>query len=424
MKVLLIGKSSKTGGAAIASVRLMQVLKENGVEVNMLVQDGEDLDSGIFSTTHSALKRGINFLRFVLERLTFLRHEKSKDIRFLFSLANTGEGLARNPHVREADIIHLHWINGGFLSLASLEQIFRLGKPVVWTLHDMWPFTGGCHHALDCDAYMRKCGQCIYLKKPGEKDLSFRLWTKKVKLFKDREITLITPSKWMKDCVGASALLGHQEIFAIHNAVDQSLFKPADRELSCRNLGLDPSKKYILFGAASVKNLYKGFRYFQEAIALLYQDPARLEGVEIILFGKGGGDLSALFPVKTHCIDFVSSMQTMTELYSMAHLLVISSLQDNFPSTLIESMLCGTPVVGFRTGGIPEMIVHLEDGYLAEHKSASDLAEGMLWILSHTSYQDLSTRSRKAAQKRFSSKVAAEKHISLYHQLLDKTRKV
>jgi len=423
MKVLLVSKSAKRGGAAIAASRLMHILKENGVETKMLVQEGEDPDSGVYSTTHSALKRGMNFLRFVIERLTFLRREKSPDIRFLFSLANTGEDLSCNPHVRDADIIHLHWVNGGFLSFASLEKLLDLGKPVVWTLHDMWPFTGGCHHALNCEGYKQECGQCIYLKKPGERDLSHRLWKKKNNLLKDRKITIITPSIWMQKGVRGSTLLGHQEIFAIPNPVDHHLFKPADRQLSCENLGLDPSKKHILFGAASVKNLYKGFTYFREAMELLNRNAEATEGVEIILFGKGGGDLQDMFPVKTHCIDYISSVQTIVELYSAAHLFVISSLQDNFPSTLIESMLCGTPVAGFRTGGIPEMIGHLEDGYLAEHKSAADLARGMEWILSNEDYNSLSVRCREAATKRFSSAKAAEKHIRLYQGLMDKTAK-
>lgn len=424
MKVLLVGKSANTGGAAIASVRLMKVLKGQGVDTEMLVQDGEDVEAGIYSTTHSFLKKQINFLRFVMERLSFLTREKSREVRFLFSLANTGESLVRNKHVLDADIIHLHWINGGFLSLRSLEELLSLGKPVVWTFHDMWALTGGCHHALSCEEYTRQCGQCLYLKRPGRGDLSHRLWKKKMQLLKDHRITVITPSQWMHDCVTRSSLFSHQEVHTIHNPVDHTLFKPADRIQACKNLGLDPSKKYILFGAASVQNLYKGFTYFQEAITLLNQDKAAVEGVEILMFGKSSGDLSHLFPIKLHNIDFVSSMQTLVELYSAAHLFAISSLQDTFPTTVMESMLCGTPVAGFRTGGIPEMIGHLKDGYLAEHKSASDLAGGMKWILSFDPYNSLSDGVRNAAVKRFSAEHSAVKHVEIYRKLLNKSKEL
>jgi glycosyltransferase involved in cell wall biosynthesis len=207
------------------------------------------------------------------------------------------------------------------------------------------------------------------------------------------------------------------EVQVISNPVSQTQFMPVDREQACKNLGLDPSKKYILFGAASVRNLYKGFTYFLEAMKLMSKDAAEVEGVEIILFGKTSGDEAQMFPLETHCIDYVSSVKTMAELYSLAHLYAISSLQDNFPTTIMESMLCGTPVVGFRTGGIPEMIEHRVDGYLAEHKSASDLAEGMRWALSFDPYAELSSKAREAGVRKFSRAGSAERHVELYNKL-------
>ncbi len=423
MKVLLVGKSAAHGGAAIASYRLMEILRERGVDVKMLVQEEGNGEEAVFSTSRTFLKKQVNFIRFVWERLIFLRHEKSKEIRFLFSLANTGERLSRNRLVRKADILHLQWVNAGFLSRKSIRKLLSLGKPVVWTFHDMWAMTGGCHHALTCDRYRNECGECIYLKHPGKNDLSHRLWVRKKRMYRNRRFTVITPSKWMAECVKESSLLGHLEIHTIHNPVDQTRFRPMDRFQACRNLGLDTLKRYILFGAASVKNLYKGFTYFQEAIRLLSGDQETTEGVEILLFGKVDGDVSRMFPLETHRIDYVSNEQTMVDLYNAAHLYAISSLQDNFPGTVIESMLCGTPVAGFRTGGIPEMIAHREDGYLAEHKSAGDLAEGMKWILSYEPYPELSKQARRAAVRRFSMERSAEKHVELYRNLLDRNMK-
>ncbi len=420
MKILLVGKSTHTGGAAIASYRLMEILRESGVDVKMLVQEGGEDDEAVFSTTRSKPKLWANFLRFAMERLLFLRHEKNKEVRFLFSMANTRERLIRSKLIKEADIIHLHWVNAGFLSLSSLKELLDLGKPVVWTFHDMWAITGGCHHALTCERYKQSCGDCLYLKKPGKNDLSHRLWLKKSKIFKGRDITVITPSQWLRACVRESSLFGHADVHAIHNPVDQTQFKPIDRETACRKLGLDPSKRYILFGAASVKNLYKGFSYFLDAIKQMSQDPEAVEGVEIILFGKTGEDVTQMFPLPTHNIEYISSTQTMVKLYSLAQLYAISSLQDNFPSTIIESMLCGTPVVGFRTGGIPEMIGHFEDGYLAEHLSPTDLAEGMKWVLSYDQYQALSDKARSAAVRRFSRERSAALHVELYRKVLNK----
>lgn len=419
MRILIIGKHPGTGGAAIASYRLMKALEARGVDVSMLVQEGAMEEEGVYSTSRGWLKKKINLLRFIFERLVFLRYERSRNIRFLFSLANTGERIARNPLVKEADILHLHWINAGFLSLASLRELLNLGKPVIWTFHDMWPFTGGCHYALDCRGYTRECGLCPYLKHPGRRDLSHHIWTKKQKVFGESMVHVITPSKWLEECVGSSSLLSHWRLSTIHNPVDHELYKPVEREEACRHLGLDPSKKYVLFGAANMNNMLKGFPYFREAADILAENHEAAGDAEILLFGKSNHDLVHTFPLPAREFAFVSSTRTMTCLYSVAHLFVIPSLQDNLPNTILESMLCGTPVVGFRTGGIPEMIVHRGNGYLAEFKSAGDLAAGMAWGLTADPYDRLSEQTRKITLERFSWESSVDKHMELYQAIMN-----
>ena len=305
MKILLIAKHPSTGGAAIASTRLMEALRDRNVDVSMLVQEGENKQKGIHSTTHGPVKRWINLYRFILERLVFLPRERSRSIRFLFSLGNTGESIIRNPYFKEADVIHLHWINAGFLSLKSLGEILKSGKPVVWTFHDMWPFTGGCHYALDCEGYKMECGMCPYLKKPRERDLSHRIWKKKEKLFKESMVNVITPSNWLGECVQASSLLHHWPVTTIHNPVNSDIFRPVERGGACRNLGLDPSKKYILFGAATMKNVLKGFNYFLEACRVIAGESGIEKDVEILLFGKTKDEVAQSFPLKTRNIAFV-----------------------------------------------------------------------------------------------------------------------
>jgi glycosyltransferase involved in cell wall biosynthesis len=419
MKILLIGKYPSRGGAAIASFRLMNVLRSRKIDVKMLVQEGGN-DDDIYSTTHSRLKHLINLFRFITERLIFLRYERSRSIRFLFSIGNTGERIVRNRHVAEADIIHLHWINAGYLSLKSLKELLNLGKPVIWTFHDMWPFTGGCHYTLECKGYTGECGQCPYLRKPGRQDLSHRIWKKKEKLFRDTRLRVITPSKWLETCVRESSMLSHWQLNTIHNPIDHEIFKPVDREGACRNLQLDPSKKYILFGAANVKNILKGFSYFREAIELLAASKNLTTETEILLFGKSGGDLAGTFHMPVKEFAYVKSQKAMIDLYNVAHIYVIPSLQDNLPNTVLESLFCGTPVVGFRTGGIPEMITHMVNGYLAEYKSSADLAEGITWGLSENAGNGLSAKTRVTALEQYSMDLSAERHIKLYRDILDK----
>jgi glycosyltransferase involved in cell wall biosynthesis len=322
--------------------------------------------------------------------------------------------------VLEADIIHLHWINAGFLSLKSLRELLHLGKPLVWTFHDMWPFTGGCHYALDCKEYTRECGDCPYLKKPGKRDLSHCIWKKKEELFRDSQVRVVTPSKWLGDCVSESTMLSHWQHTTIHNPIDHELFKPLKREEACHKLGLDSSKKYILFGAANMKNMLKGYPYFLEAVQILAERFHVGDDTEILLFGKTRGDVVQTLPLPTREFAFVKSNRTMIELYSVAHLFVIPSLQDNLPNTILESMFCGTPVVGFRTGGIPEMIIHRENGYLAEYKSPPDLAEGMAWGLFAESYDKLSARTRALALEKFSKELSIQRHMELYRNIINK----
>ncbi len=418
MKVLLVSKESSGGGAALAAYRLLLALRKQDVDVKMLVQEDGSEEDGIFSTTHSAFKRWINFLRFVLERLVFLPHEKSAALRFLFSLANTGEDLTKNPHFLDADIIHLHWINAGFISLRNLKKILKSGKPVVWTFHDEWTYTGGCHLALDCQAFTRQCGMCPYLRKPGEKDLSTRIWRKKEKIFRDFGFNVITPSSWLQSRVRSSSLLGNFKTQHIPNVVDTGLFKAIDRDEASRRLGLKSETRYILFGAASMKSAFKGFDYFRQAVNLVHQELGDDAGVEILLFGKADGDVANVFPLQTRHAGRVNKVEDMVDLYSVADVYVNPSLQESFGYTILESMLCGTPVVGFDTGAISEIILHKENGYLAAKESVEDLAKGIMWILSSVNPDVISEKARSTMLERFPEEAISTEHISLYKRII------
>ena len=231
-------------------------------------------------------------------------------------------------------------------------------------------------------------------------------------------VQVITPSKWLEGCVKSSSLLAHWPVEVIHNPLNDSLFSPVDRTIACMNLGLDPEKKYILFGAATLKNILKGFGHFLEATKKLKELLGQEEGVEILLFGKTREEVASMFPLPARNISFVQSTEKIVELYSASHLFAIPSLQDNLPNTILESMLCGTPVVGFRTGGIPEMIRHKENGYMADYLDSAALARGMLWVLREEEYGELSRRTRELAIEHFSGERSVERHLALYRDLM------
>lgn len=423
MKVLLVNKSDSVGGAAIACIRLLHALVKNDVEAKALVQEKRGDDPNISCTTRSAWKRLLNFWRFVRERLLFLPYEKSKEIRFLFSPANTGENIKNHALAREADIIHFHWINQGYLSLKSISRILSLKKPVVWTMHDMWTFTGGCHHSGSCKAYKTRCSNCPFLKHPRKYDLSTKLWWKKYNIWGKGNITFVACSQWLAGCAKSSGLLGNCRVEAIPNPIETGIFKPLDKSELKLNVQLKEGEFIILFGAVKVSSYFKGFSFFRDALNLLKQNhPEISEKIVIGVFGMVSEELLDSLPFKNINFSVVSDKKQMAEIYSLSDVYVTSSLQENLPNTIMESFSCGTPAVAFNVGGIPEMIDHMENGYLAEYMSADDLAHGIYWTLFEADRVKLSENARKKAVDNYSEAVVAKRYTALYEDILKNTK--
>jgi len=419
LKVVLISKYEKTGGAAIACNRLVQALNKFEIPARMLVQESSPvLSPFILSTSYTKLKKLTNYARFLYEILIFLRHERSRQVRFMFSIANTGEDISQHPVLKDTEIIHLHWINHGFLSIKSLKKIFALKKPVVWTLHDMWAFTGGCHYAIECTNYKSSCGECPYLRNPNKKDLSHKVWVKKKKILENQKLKIVAISNWLKECASSSSLLAGKDIIVIPNPIDHNKYNPSDKKTAKKELGLNEEKKYILFGAANIRNILKGFPFFLDALKKLNTNTETSCQYEVLLYGKATAEVIPLIPFVTHDFAYLESEMKIISLYNAADVFVIPSLQDNLPNTILESFACGTPVVGFNSGGIGEIIDHEKNGYLAEYKSSSDLAHGIQWVLENEDYQHLSQHARQKVITEYSEKVIAEKYRLLYQQLI------
>jgi glycosyltransferase involved in cell wall biosynthesis len=444
-KILLLNTDDFTGGAAIACRRLLKALRTHtDVEAKMLVQESKSGQEGVVQLNNSWFQKKKAFLRFVAERLFFLFYEKSKAVRFAFNPAKFGTDITDNKIFKESDIIHLHWTNFGFLSINSLQKIFQTNKPVVWTLHDMWAFTGGCHHSGECENYQKSCGNCVrYLKNPSEHDLSFQVLAEKSKAFQGANLTVITCSEWLRDRARKSALFQNIKVEAIPNPIDAEVFRPIDKHLARKKFGLDKNKKYILFAAMRVDAVGKGFAYFQEALSMfdardsMFDESSnpniesrtsnietqtsniehRTPNIEILIFGQAEASDFQLLPFKVNILGRLSDLDTIAHAYSAASVFVIPSLEENLPNTIMESMACGTPVVGFEVGGIPEMIDHLKTGYLAKYKSADDLANGIQYILQESDYQSLCDNSRQKVVDNYSEKVVAEKYKKIYEFL-------
>ena len=406
MNVLLLN-TYPHGGAGIACQRLQIALKESEVEVSLLTMDQVP-----------------GKWPFYAERLSFLPYERDKSVRFSFSLANFGHNICKHPAVQKADILHLHWINQGFLSLRNIQQLSQLGKPIVWTLHDMWAFTGGCHYSGACRQFLQECGQCPYLWKPGPKDLSHRIWKRKQAQF-PTDIQFVTCSEWLAQTARQSGLLKKYLIVSIPNPIDTQLFAPTtvqEQAAYKKEHQIGTEAFLLLFVAMNVREERKGFKYLKEALELL-KDRSPEIPIELIVLGRASAeDLEAL-PYPSHLLGMIKDKQELAAAYSVADAFVIPSLEDNLPNTVMESLSCGTPVVGFETGGIPEMVDHLLNGFIAPQRNSAALAEGINWLFSlePAAKEQLRQTARDKVEKQYSHSTIAEQYISLYQSLMAKT---
>jgi glycosyltransferase involved in cell wall biosynthesis len=388
------------GGAGIACRRLQHALNASGVRADLLTR--EDTPSR---------------WPFFAERLAFLPHERDQSVRFSFSLANFGADLSKHPVVQQADVLHLHWINQGFLSLRNIQQLADLGKPIVWTLHDMWAFTGGCHYSGACERYKQSCGNCPFLRRPGPADLSHRVWLRK-KMKYPPNVHFVTCSEWLAERARESGLLRQFPVQAIPNPIDTTIFTPVPAETRLafrRRLGINDAALVVLFVAVKVQDERKGFRYLQQALVALRTQCPDLQ-IELLVLGHSRPEDLATLPYPAHPLGMVQDSAQLSKIYGSSDVFTIPSTEDNLPNTVMESLACGTPVAGFQTGGIPEMVDHRQNGYIVPQRDSKGLAEGIAWIGNNLNQTRSAARAK--AEQAYANTVVAQRHIALYKKLL------
>lgn len=415
LKIAFINKRDTTGGGAfIAAFRLAKALEEQGAQVQLFVQAQHSKDPSVKLLYTSFFQRIWAFGMALLEQVLLLLFRSKKGPESLFSIPLPLLPLSLKA-LREADILHIHWINQGTLSLGNLKQLAKLNKPIVWTFHDSNAFTGGCHVKFACEQYTRSCGHCPYLNGASEKDLSHRIWAAKQATYANVPFQVISPSSWMAEQAEKSRLLHNRVIQVIPNTLDTTIFQPQERRSLRQQLGLDPDAHILLSGAMpSKKNFHKGFAYLLEALQSLNDREGTLP--KLIFFGNN--------PMEGVEIDFpclflgtIYEEQKLAQYYAAADAFLLPSLDDNLPNTVLESLSCGTPVVSFRVGGLPDMIDHRENGYLAEYKSVADFAQGIRWVLEHPEPSLLSLAARQKVIRHFAPEPIAQQHLALYRKL-------
>lgn len=415
----MISTSERMGGAAVAASRLMDALKNHGIKAKLLVRDKQTNQITVVSLNHNWRL----VWKFVWERIVIWRanHFKKHNL-FAVDIANTGTDITSLPEFQQADVIHLHWINQGMLSLKNIRKILESGKPVVWTMHDMWPCTGICHHARECTRYQQECGECPFLYgKKHKHDLSYRIFRQKKDIYAHHRITFVTCSHWLEEQARQSALTTTQQIECIPNPLNTNLFRPHDKQRARQRLQLPADRRLILFGAFKITDKRKGIDYLVAACKLLAeQHPELKEQMAVVTFGKQSTQLAEMLPFKVYPLDYVNNEHRLVDMYNAVDLFVTPSLEENLPNTIMEAMACGTPCVGFNVGGIPEMIDHLHNGYVACYKAVDDFANGIYWALTEPDYVSLSEQAYRKAVSHYSEDSVAKRYIDLYNKLTER----
>ncbi len=411
MRILIVNTTEKTGGAAVAANRLMEALINNGVKAKMLVRDKETHQLTVCALPSQGRARW-HFLweRFVI----WLNMGFRRKHLFEADIANCGTDITALPEFKEADVIHLHWVNQGMLSLKDLRKIMER-KPVVWTMHDLWPATAICHYTRGCVHYQQECEKCRLLVGNSWHDLANRVWRKKQNILQGQQVTYVSCSQWLADEARKSALLQGQKIVSIPNTIDTRVFRPLDKHQAKQSLDLPVDKRMILFVSQRVTDPRKGMDYFVEAVRLLVEKyPEMSDQTAIAILGGHAEDVASRLALPVWPLGYVSDPKRIVQVYNAADCFVLPSLEDNLPNTIMEAMACAVPCVGFHIGGIPEMIDHQQNGYVAQLGQAADLAQGIHYVLAESDYEAMSKRCIQKVYRCYSQQSVANQYIEVY----------
>ncbi len=413
LKVTLVCHSDLLGGASVVTYRLMNALRDEGVEARMVVYTRISNDDNV-SLISTRYKRGV---KFILERARiFLANGFSRDKLFKVSIANTGTSLHRHPWVREADVVVLSWVNQGLMSLKGLKRLGALGKPIFWTMHDMWCCTGICHHAYECRGYIDSCGRCPFLTGKIGNDLSRKVLRRKKKVYDRMDITFMPVSNWLARKCRESTLLKNQKIEVIHNAFPIDTF-PTRSNVKVTSYDIEYDSELILFGAARIDDPIKGLKYTIDALNYIFDNYPEVANKSMAVFFGDLRDRSLLdglrFPYRW--IGRVNDPKALRLLYARANVVVSTSLYETLPGTLIEGQAAGCYPVSFGMGGQDDIIEHKKNGFIAEYKNPESVAEGIMWALRQP---DRREELHRGVEERFSSRTIARKYIAAFQRAL------
>jgi len=420
MKVSLLNATDAMG-SGIACLRLLEALEqEEEIKTNLIVQKSKKTKRDNVTVLKKNKFDKITYLIRTLRSNQIIKHYTDDTKNFstgLFGISSMASKLKNN------DVIHLHWINDSFISLDGLHQIGELNKPVFWTLRDLWPITGGCHYNGGCQNFTTYCHQCPELNSSKEQDLSYKIWAKKKMVYDKLKPIFITPSEWMAQQVENSSLGALHKVHVLPNPINHELFAPIDSAKSRKFFNLPKKKTYILFGAINAtSDQRKGYKELMQALQQVDKEVnLKASNVELLVFGNDDHSLESELNINCHFLGHIESQDALINCYNSADYLVIPSLQDNLPKTVMEALACGIPTIGFNTGGIPEMIDTEENGFLAEWGNSEDLAYQIKRAikLDQEKFLEMKANARQKVLHNYTYGEIAYQHLKLYKSYLN-----
>ncbi len=423
MKLLHLSHTDGGAGAGRAAYRIHQSMLKLGLSSNMLVADKRTSDSSVMALRHSIFSTA-RFCEWLEARRG--RYMVANPSLFFSPGSCSQFDLSEHPKLRNADIVNLYWVNGGFLSPESLA---RINKPLVWRLSDIWPFSGGCHYPGTCDGFQTACGNCPQLRKRGDNDHSHRLWSRKKTAWRILDLTVVAPSHWMAALARRSTLFGGYRVEVIPTGIDLDIYRPQSPISSRARWHLPQDRILIIFGAISpTGEVRKGYHLLRKALELIAPTPLSHRMLAVV-FGNDNSVQEEL-PIPGIWLGRIEDDHALASIYNCADVVVVPSLEDNLPNVALEAISCGAPVAAFDVGGMREIVEDGRNGRLAKAGDAEGLAHAILDIaMSRESTTNLSsislrTNARSHAKTKFSLSIQANRYLELYQDILSTPSKI
>ncbi|VEP12240.1 Glycosyl transferase group 1 [Hyella patelloides LEGE 07179] len=404
MKILHINQSDISGGAGIAGYRLHQGLLDRKLDSRLLVGQAQTKSDRVATVQR---KHRLENRLFRLSRYLGLNN---------LNLISSFD-IPKHQFYQEADVLNFHNLHTGYFNYLTIPNLTK-NKPAVFTLHDMWSFTGHCAYSYDCDRWKSGCGQCTYLDSyPNvQRDNTQIEWKLKNWVYSRSNLIVVTLSQWLTQQVKQS-LLNRFQIHHIPNGIDTEAYQPLERELCRKILDIPPHSKVLMFGAQSLSDSRKGGDLLLKALQAL---PQSLKAEIVLLtMGSSSNQITQTVGIKAINLGYLERDRLKSVAYSAADLFVFPTRADNLPLVLQESMACGTPMVSFKVGGVPDLVRHNVTGYLATPEDTEDLSRGIVQLLEDDELrQQMSQNCRAIALAEYGIEIQVQRYVNLYRQAL------